>query len=273
MQRQLRTAAAKDRKRLKQGDRITKVIIGMIKGNADNEVPSLYRTAMLTWINEIRKRFSGVVIRRTIWSVDNHGSRISGLGPFMEHNLLVALYSHEVDNLELIAKDLVEEGGARAAKFAAGSVRISFIQFCHLQTGLPKDFYVRIRRALLHPSCNAGYPWMDPSNLDEWRKDPSRKLDVLVQVIQWHQAHDNRPPLCIVDDKLVVSTSNPASVAGPSNSILCDKILVYCAFPSSYIQVTKVRNSYYSLSGNCTMQTFQITGSRASRHPVFTNPW
>ncbi|KAG2747793.1 hypothetical protein P692DRAFT_201716179 [Suillus brevipes Sb2] len=193
--------------RLKQGDRITKVIIGMIKGNTDNEVPSLYRTAMLTWVNEIRKRFSGVVIRRTIWSVDNHGSRISGLGPFMEHNLLVTLYNHEVDNLELIAKDLVEEGGAKAAKFAAGS----------------------------------------------WRKDPSRKLDVLVQVIQWHQVHDNRQPLCIVDDQLVVSTSNSAFVPGPSNSVLCDKILVYCAFPSSYIQVTKVLELH-------SIQSLQIHG-------------
>jgi hypothetical protein len=122
MERQLRTAAAKDRKRLKQGNRITKIIMGTVMGNADIEVPSLYRNQMLIWIDIIRSRFLGIVIRRTIWSIDYQGARISGLAPFKEHNLLVKLYSHEVENLELIAKDLVEEGSTRAAKFASGSV-------------------------------------------------------------------------------------------------------------------------------------------------------
>lgn len=122
MVRQLRAAAAKDRKRFQQGNRIATIIMGTVKGDADADIPSLYRSQMLMWIGIIRERFSGVVIRRTIWSVDNCGTRISGLAPFQEHNLLVKLYSHEVDNLERIAKDLVEEGGARAAKFASGSV-------------------------------------------------------------------------------------------------------------------------------------------------------
>lgn len=131
MQRQLRTAAAKDRKRFKQGDRISKMIIGTVKGNANVQVPSLYRNQMLSWIKDIRKRFSGIVIRRTVWSVDHRKVRISGLAPFKEHNLLVELYPHEVDNLELIAQEMVEEGGTRAAKLAAGSVRfsLSLIQF------------------------------------------------------------------------------------------------------------------------------------------------
>ncbi|KAG1763002.1 P-loop containing nucleoside triphosphate hydrolase protein [Suillus placidus] len=223
MVRQLRAAAAKDRKRFQQGDRIATIIMGTVKGNTDVEVPSLYRSQMLTWIGVIRERFTGIVIRRTIWSVDNHGTRISGLAPFQEHNLLVKLYSHEVDNLECIAKDLVEEGGARAAKFASGS-----------------DFYMRVRRALLHPSCNTGYPWANPSNLEEWKKDPSRKLDVLAQVICWHQGLDNRPPLHVVDDSLTASSTNPDVATSIAHSTPCDKIIVYCAFPSSYTQVLKV---------------------------------
>ncbi|KAG1772200.1 P-loop containing nucleoside triphosphate hydrolase protein [Suillus placidus] len=210
MVRQLRAAAAKDRKRFQQGDRIATIIMGTVKGNTDVEVPSLYRSQMLTWIGIIRERFSGIVIWRTIWSIDNHGTRISGLAPFQEHNLLVKLYSHEVDNLECIAKDLIEEGGARAAK------------------------------ALLHPSCNTGYLWANPSNLEEWKKDPSRKLDVLAQVICWHQEFDNRPPLHVVDDRLTVSSTNPDVATSIADSTPCDKIIVYCAFPSSYTQVLKV---------------------------------
>ncbi|KAG1829710.1 P-loop containing nucleoside triphosphate hydrolase protein [Suillus subalutaceus] len=235
MVRQLRAAAAKDRKRFKQGDRIAKIIMGTVKGDADIEVPSLYRSQMLTWIGIIRERFSGIVIRRTIWSVDYRGTRISGLAPFQEHNLLVKLYSHEVDNLERIAKDLVEEGGVRAAKFASGS-----------------DFYMRVRKALLHPSCNPGYPWANPSNLDEWKKDPSRKLDVLAQVIGWHQEQDGRLPLHIVDDILVASSANPDVTADIADSLPCDKMIVYCAFPSSYTQVLKV----LELNGILTLQIY-----------------
>lgn len=109
---------------------------------------------------------------------------------------------------------------------------------------------MRIRRALLHASCNAGYPWTNPTNLDEWRKTASRKLDVLAQVILWHQEVDNRQPLCIVDDKLIPSCTNPSDACIPTGATgltptLCDKILVYCAFPSSYTQVTKVSNYDY----------------------------
>ncbi|KAG1741204.1 P-loop containing nucleoside triphosphate hydrolase protein [Suillus occidentalis] len=194
--------------RFQQGDRIATIIMGTVKGDADVDIPSLYRSQMLMWIGIIRERFSGVVIRRTIWSVDNCGTRISGLAPFQEHNLLVKLYSHEVDNLERIAKDLVEEGGARAAKFASGS----------------------------------------------WKKDPSRKLDVLAQVICWHQALDGRPPLHVVDDKLMVSSTNSnVATSSIAASMPHDKILVYCAFPSSYTQVLKV----LELNG---VQTLQIHG-------------
>ncbi|KIK38068.1 hypothetical protein CY34DRAFT_91603, partial [Suillus luteus UH-Slu-Lm8-n1] len=238
MVRQLRAAAAKDRKRFQQGNRIATIIMGTVKGDADADIPSLYRSQMLMWIGIIRERFSGVVIRRTIWSVDNCGTRISGLAPFQEHNLLVKLYSHEVDNLERIAKDLVEEGGARAANIYQSI----------------QDFYTRVRRALLHPSCNAGYPWANPSSLDEWKKDPSRKLDVLAQVICWHQALDGRPPLHVVDDRLTVSPANSnVTTSSIAASIPRDKIIVYCAFPSSYTQVLKV----LELNG---VQTLQIHG-------------
>ncbi|KAG1894055.1 P-loop containing nucleoside triphosphate hydrolase protein [Suillus fuscotomentosus] len=220
---QLRAASAKDRKRFKQGDRTAKIIMGTVKGDADLDVPSLYRNQMLTWISVIRERFTGIVIRRTVRSVDNHGDRISGLAPFLEHNLLVKLYPHEVVNLERIAQEIVEQGGASAAKYASGS-----------------DFYTGVRRALLHASCNAGYPWANPSTLEEWKKDPSRKLDILAQVLCWHLEYDGRLPLCVLNDALVVSSADPEAAAGVTDSMPCDKMLVYCAFPSSYTQVLKV---------------------------------
>jgi len=57
-----------------------------------------------------------------------------------------------------------------------------------------------------------------------------------MQLIQWHQEQDNRPPLSVVDDKLVPS----ADTTVIAENTACDKIVVYCAFPSSYTQVTQV---------------------------------
>jgi hypothetical protein len=45
--------------------------------------------------------------------------------------------------------------------------------------------------------------------LDEWREDPSRKIDLLVEILKWHLAKDGRPPLMVVDDKLMPSRRKP----------------------------------------------------------------
>ncbi|KAG1778643.1 P-loop containing nucleoside triphosphate hydrolase protein, partial [Suillus placidus] len=66
------------------------------------------------------------------------------------------------------------------------------------------------------------------------------KLDVLAQVICWHQGLDNRPPLHVVDDRLTVSSTNPDVTTSIADSTPCDNIIVYCTFPSSYTQVLKV---------------------------------
>lgn len=99
-----------------------------------------------------------------------------------------------------------------------------------------------MRKALLHPSCNPGRLWADPSTLEEWNEDPSRKLDTLVEVIRWHLALDARAPLRVVEDNLVPSaiSANSANENSLAGGAPCDKVLVYCAFPSSYTQVMKV---------------------------------
>jgi hypothetical protein len=128
MDRDLRRSAAKDRQRFKQGDRDRAIVTANLKGDAQVQIPSLYRDQMLKWICIIRQRFSGVVIHRSVWSVDNIGVRISGLAAFQEHSLLVKLYKHELKNLELIAQEVVEKGGvSTAAKFAGGSVFLSIL--------------------------------------------------------------------------------------------------------------------------------------------------
>jgi hypothetical protein len=130
MDRRLRAAQSKDRKRLKVGDCKKKLIQAAVSGDSDVQMHSVYQDEMLKWVGVIRQRFSGITIRRNLHSLDNTGARISGLGPLYEHHLLVKLYPHEIDNLEALAKELVEDGAQRAAKAAATSVR-SVLTFPH----------------------------------------------------------------------------------------------------------------------------------------------
>ena len=86
----------------------------------------------------------------------------------------------------------------------------------------------------MHPSCVDGYPWQNPTTIDEWKQDPSRKLDTLVEILQYHLESDGRPALKVVDDILVPSQGTSRQHTQP------DKIIVYSAFPQSNLQLLKV---------------------------------
>ena len=99
---------------------------------------------------------------------------------------------------------------------------------------------MNVRRALIHPSCNLGYPWNSPSTLDEWRDDPSRKIDLLIEILQWHLKTDGQPPLTVVDDKLVPSEKQSKNPANGASKNAPDKVVVYCEFPSAFVQIRHV---------------------------------
>lgn len=122
-ERRLRLASASDRRGQTKDSK--NVVLSTLKGKSGpgTTARSAYEKEMVITIKDIRERFSGAVIRRTVRSVDNTGNTISGLEPFHEHVLILKLYQHEMENLELLAKDLVDGDAHKVAKFAAGHVR------------------------------------------------------------------------------------------------------------------------------------------------------
>lgn len=110
MDTKLRISMAKDRKRL----RVSGTAEMLVKGQAENQIESLYAKEMHRAINTIRTRFAGNIIRRSGQSVDHAGNRISGLGPYHEHLINISLYPHEMDNLEAVAQDLIKDGKCKA---------------------------------------------------------------------------------------------------------------------------------------------------------------
>lgn len=256
----LRVSMAKDRKKLKDPGTMEALIKGTVTGDPEPAMQSMYAKEMRKATDTIQIRYAGVIIRRTLQSVDHAGCRISGLEPYHEHFIKVPLYPKEMENLETLAQDLVRDGTHKVAQFAGGSVSSShyFISQSpdHLQ-----DFYLGVRRALIHPSCNAGYPWHDPSTLEEWSKDPSRKLDLAAEILTWHLAKDNQPPLSVVKNKLKPSKI-PCSMS-PDKDAAPDKMVVFSHLPSSFVQIRQVA---VHLPTSTILSLTSSPGLKASRH-------
>jgi hypothetical protein len=122
MESRLRTAAAKDRKRLRTTGMSASAIRATIKGKAVKPITSFYYKEMLHSVKTIRARYAGITIRRTLRSEDCDGNRISGLEPFLKHIIKIKLYKNEMDNLEALAQDLIRDGTHKPAQLAGGSV-------------------------------------------------------------------------------------------------------------------------------------------------------
>lgn len=116
---ELRKANAEDKKALKkQGGGL---IIATVNGKAKQIPNANYSNTMKGCMADMRNRFKGCTIRRTVWSIDNTGKRISGLEPFEEHPLLLKLYPSEMANLEAIAAE-----SSSAAKVLSGKASSNF---------------------------------------------------------------------------------------------------------------------------------------------------
>lgn len=123
---------------------------------------------------------------------------------------------------------------------------MSLIQLVSDNFRISQDFYVHFRKAFLHPSCIARYPWSDPQTLEEWRKDPSKKLDILICILLWHLGSDGRSPLKVVDNEVVPSAATADAEESAVQSLLPDKIIVYSAFVSCWTPLGRV--SSYDIS-------------------------
>ncbi|KAJ7865882.1 P-loop containing nucleoside triphosphate hydrolase protein, partial [Mycena olivaceomarginata] len=135
----------------------------------------------------------------------------------------------------------------------------------------PQAFYIKFRRAITHPSCNAEYEWTSPESLDEWRMDPSRKLDTLAEIIKYHLEKDGRLAVSInADSSLVFPSSTHGENPIPMSP---DKLLVYAAWPSSNEQILTVLQLYGIARGNMvTLNGLMTIANRKNAVEKFNDP-
>ena len=81
---------------------------------------------------------------------------------------------------------------------------------------------------------------MGPQTLEERKQDPSKKLDVLVSILQWHLESDGRPPLKVLNNEVMPSVSTADIDISAITSLPPDKIVVYSAFVSCSTQLSRV---------------------------------
>lgn len=122
MEREINRAKLKEKRA--QRDDQEELIWALVRGDPSASLETDYMAIMVNWIEEIRTRYAGMVIRRTLQSVDNEGKRISGLEPYNDIILLLNLYPSEMKNLEDIAGDLVEETKKSGGQWSGGQVSI-----------------------------------------------------------------------------------------------------------------------------------------------------
>lgn len=96
---------------------------------------------------------------------------------------------------------------------------------------LMQTFYINFRRALTHPCLNDATKWHSPTNMEEWKKYPSRKLDAVAHIVKHHLELDNRLPLAVNEIGELQPVEGP-QYPGPPD-LPCDKIVIYSAWPSS----------------------------------------
>ncbi|KAG6371776.1 hypothetical protein JVT61DRAFT_9131 [Boletus reticuloceps] len=111
-----------------------------------------------------------------------------------------------------------------------------------------QNFYIEFRRGLLHPHMNPsqGNKWTAPVSLDEWKnKSASTKMDILAQLVAYHLAHDNAPPITLAEDgKTLIFPSVEEDANAVSRKHDSDRIIVFSLFPSSNEPLVQV-SSYY----------------------------
>lgn len=72
--------------------------------------------ASLKWIKVLRKWCADYVIRRTVYSLDNHGNPISGVKPYRDHLLLMPLLPAESEAHARMVEEFLEQGASETVK-------------------------------------------------------------------------------------------------------------------------------------------------------------
>ncbi|KAH9048618.1 P-loop containing nucleoside triphosphate hydrolase protein [Lactarius deliciosus] len=189
MKKMLGRAQRQDKKIVKTEDqgKVIDYVTEYLRGKTDpKQVDTISQYIGAVWVNIIREKYQGSVIRRTVNSKDYTGEPISGLEPYEEHRCVIELHEHEYAALERFAKDAVDNESF-VRRFA------SEVSQTLVWLNSKQNFYLDIRKTLLHPWCVEGAKKRQDVTYEMYEAAPSAKLDSLVEILKHHLEADGAP--------------------------------------------------------------------------------
>ena len=192
-------------------------------GTTQHRVDTNFRVANAKWMKIVRAKYEGAVIRRGIDSVDNKGEPISGLDPYLESVCMLKLYDHEYAALEQLAENALDKKSV-ARRFSSEVSTKRYVQM-ELCANVPQNFYLQIRRCLLHP-CFANLGGVEEEVLSKdytlYSKARSSKIESIVEIVKHHLLTDDapamRPSRQRPPEAFLMSPSSSSSNSSPSPS-------------------------------------------------------
>ena len=285
IRRALGSAQRKDNIAKKNDKYVTKQLKAMLSGKSGSSASTLtgaFATVVQSYMDEFRRMYADVVIRRTVNSTDYRGQPISGLPPYREQVVMCVLTDDEHETFRDVVQGLAEK--AESTKGIRGQVSdisrgrcsegtSSVLRYCprSAERGDRKDlpeltslqhFYLAQRRCLTHPSTlGPEHGWTAPKTGKEFNKRPTAKLHVLRSLLLHHLRRNKATPLINANG---LETDRSKYPAWPESNKLVkvkefkyevyskgapDKIVIYSAFPSNNDVILKVRfNDLYAYS-------------------------
>ncbi|KAH8986189.1 P-loop containing nucleoside triphosphate hydrolase protein, partial [Lactarius hatsudake] len=264
MSTQIRRARFADKKALKNNEASTRTRLrGVLRSAEGTEAgyaaDANYLKVNAQWMEVIRKKYEGLVIRRTAKSLDDTQQPIAGLEPYEEHTCILELYDHirktYYEALESIAVKQLDDSSF--TKRFSSEVRI--------------NFYINICRCLLHKVYANLADSSVMKNYEAYLKDPLCKLDMLVEIVQHHLELDGalgKIPSRQLPGSQPPSPSSPAPQNEHQNPQshgpgMPDKIIIYSFFATSFPLIELVLN-------NNGIKTLSINGKNKQSEQVST---
>ncbi|KDQ05768.1 hypothetical protein BOTBODRAFT_122291 [Botryobasidium botryosum FD-172 SS1] len=149
----------------------------------DEDIDAITPTlrAELVQVERLRKYMMEIMVRRSSKSKDFQGNPILGIEPYITSRAWVAMSEKEWEVLETMSEDPL-----RIAKMGSSKKEFS-----------SSSFYLSYRIVLCH---HQGLSVEVPSTLEEYRANPSSKLDVLVFLLRHHLQRDDNGPVHFDED-------------------------------------------------------------------------
>lgn len=207
-----------------------------LAGTVTAEQEAMVRSRANMWLRRVRGKCEDAVIERAGDSMDYLGKPITGLVLFEQHPCVISLYDHEYKALERAAERALDS--ETFVRWFASEVGQRTCFFREQADEVMQNFYLDIRKTLLHPWCGIPEDTKESAHklgtrtYEEYQVEPSGKLEMLLNILGHHLKWDGAPGLDVAEQEQLESQYQQQEQQG--RTLPPDKIVIHSYFASSF---------------------------------------